>query len=390
MALGNWTERIVVGFFVLDQSGDVFLTAASFAVRQAPSVIAAPIAGRVADRWPRNRLLGITAIYKVAVLGTLSGLAASGMDAIWPVFIVTAFSGVGGSFEVPATQGLVTDSVPRKLRMNAVATQSIGSRAVGAAGGLASGFVIDNYGVPTALLVGVAAFVSAAVATLFIPVARRASPTTQPGTSEGLKLFVRAFKDLRALFGLPAVRWLLVAALVVEMFGFAYNAVLPSVAKDVLGQEGVGLGALSMAAGLGGLSGVVLLAALGDYQRKGLLLAGITVLYGTFLVAFASSGVFPLSLALIAVVGMMAGGFDAMQWTLLQESVPEDMRGRAIGGWVFAISFGWLGHLGLGALGEAVGVQWALGGAGALVLATGALMWLFVPGIRKPVQASAS
>jgi hypothetical protein len=64
-----------------------------------------------------------------------------------------------------------------------------------------------------------------------------------------------------------------------------------------------------------------------------------------------------------------------MQWTLLQGKAPEDMRGRVIGGWVFAIGFGWLGLLSLGALGEFIGVQWALGGAGTLVLATGVVLW---------------
>jgi hypothetical protein len=36
------------------------------------------------------------------------------------------------------------------------------------------------------------------------------------------------------------------------------------------------------------------------------------------------------------------------------------MRGRVIGGWIFAIGFGWVGHLGMGAVGEVLGVRWAL------------------------------
>ena len=47
------------------------------------------------------------------------------------------------------------------------------------------------------------------------------------------------------------------------------------------------------------------------------------------------------------------------------------MRGRAIGGWVFVVGFGWMGQVALGAAAEAFGVPWALGGAGVLVLVTG-------------------
>ena len=81
---------------------------------------------------------------------------------------------------------------------------------------------------------------------------------------------------------------------------------------------------------------------------------------------------FPLSLVLITGVGAMAAAFDAMQWILLQQHVPDHMRGRAIGGWVFAIGFGWIGHLALGGAAAAFGVQWALAAAGAMVLLTGA------------------
>ena len=64
-------------------------------------------------------------------------------------------------------------------------------------------------------------------------------------------------------------------------------------------------------------------------------------------------------------------------------NVPDEMRGRAIGAWVFAIGFGWIGHLGLGAVGEVFGVQWALAGAGIVVIATGLAALAVSPGLRR-------
>jgi hypothetical protein len=72
-----------------------------------------------------------------------------------------------------------------------------------------------------------------------------------------------------------------------------------------------------------------------------------------------------------------------MQWTLLQLNVPDEMRGRAVGAWVFAIGFGWIGHLGMGAVAEAVGVQTALAGAGIFVVITGILVYFFSPSMRR-------
>ena len=79
----------------------------------------------------------------------------------------------------------------------------------------------------------------------------------------------------------------------------------------------------------------------------------------------------------------MAACFDAMQWTTLQQSVPDEMRGRAIGGWVFAIGFGWVGPLVLGVVGEGLGAQWALAGSGVVLVLTGFVAMFSKAGLRK-------
>ena len=92
---------------------------------------------------------------------------------------------------------------------------------------------------------------------------------------------------------------------------------------------------------------------------------------------------YAMALVLIMGVGASAAAFDAMQWTLLQLNVPDEMRGRAVGAWVFAIGFGWIGHLGLGALGELFGVQWALAGAGLTVIVTALVVLAASPMLRR-------
>jgi len=54
-----------------------------------------------------------------------------------------------------------------------------------------------------------------------------------------------------------------------------------------------------------------------------------------------------------------------------------------VGAWVFAIGFGWIGHLGLGAAGEAFGVQWTLAGAGIVCMATGFVVVAVSPSMRR-------
>ena len=377
-SLGNWGERLATGWVVLNETDDVFLAAATFAVRQAPQLIFAPIGGAVADRFSRGKIVLLISIYKALILTALAIIAANGLEPLWLVFVILGFSGVGQSFELPAIQGMVTSSVPRAFQMNAVAVQSTGMRAVGALGALAAGYAISAIGVPVTFLASGSTFVVGGVLALF---ANKGLQTRKMVKTDSV---VRDVVDgLKLMSTLPIVRMILITAVLVEIFGFAYGAVMPAVAKNALNVDSEGLGTLTMMAGVGSVIGSVFLMALGNFRRKGLLLIGIAIAYGIFLATFSAPGSYAAALVLIMGVGASAAAFDAMQWTLLQLNVPDEMRGRAVGAWVFAIGFGWIGHLGMGAVGEAVGVQTALAGAGIIVVITGIAAYLFSPSMRR-------
>ena len=362
-ALGNWGERLAVGWVVLNETDSVFLTAATFAVRQAPQLFAAPIGGALSDRFSRGKILLLTGLYKALVLSFMAMIAANGLEPLWLMFLLLGLSGIGHSFEIPCVQGMVTGSVPREVRMNAVAVQSTGMRAVGAAGALAAGLAIDRLGVPITLISSGVVFGIAGILAMIV------NRGLQVELTKRTKSVVRDVIDgLQLMSRLPLVRMILITAVLVEIFGFSYGALMPAVAKEALGVDVKGLGMLTMMAGVGSVAGSVFLMALGNFAKKGLLLIGIAVSYGIFVSTFSASGSYAVALVLILGVGASAAAFDAMQWTLLQLNVPDDMRGRAVGAWVFAIGFGWIGHLGLGAVAENAGVQWALAVAGLSVI----------------------
>jgi MFS family permease len=377
-SLGNWGERLATGWVVLNETDSVFLAAASFAVRQAPQLIFAPIGGAASDRFSRGKIMLITGIYKAVVLSALAAVAMNNLEPLWLVFVILAFSGVGHSFEIPSVQGMVTGSVPREVRMNAVAIQSTGMRAVGALGALAAGFAISWLGVPATFFASGIAFVIGGFLALLANRGLRVKVVEQTGS-----VIRDVFDGLKLMSTLPIVRMILITAVLVEIFGFAYGAVMPAVAKEVLNVDEKGLGTLTMMAGFGSMFGTLFLMMLGNFQRKGLLLITVAVAYGLFLATFSAFGSYAVALVLIMGVGASAAAFDAMQWTLLQLNVPDEMRGRAVGAWVFAIGFGWIGHLGLGAVGELIGVDWALAAAGIVVISTGLGALIVSPSLRR-------
>lgn len=380
ISLANQFERIAVGWLVLVETDSVFLTAASFAIHKAPASLSAPVAGHLSDLLPRERMLAMTAFYKSIILVALGMVALGDYHSMWPIFTLMVLSGLGMSFETPATQGLITDIVPRELAMRAVAMQSTGARAIGAMGSLGGGVLIAAFGIPETLFVGGTVFIVAGWAMYMMPAPDRVRHAPLPPASDILK---QSLAGLAILMRLPVVRTLLITAFVVEMFAFAYGSIMPSLARDVLRVASDGLGTLNMMSGLGAVVGVALLTAFGDGLPRGKLMIGVTLLFGGALMVFGSSDRFLLSLVLVAGVGAMAAAFDALQWTLLQQHAPDDMRGRAIGGWMFVVGFGWMGQLALGAAAESFGVQWALIGSGCMVVLTGLGAVILSPQLRK-------
>ena len=326
--LGTWAQRLAVGWLVLVETDSVLLSAATFAVRSAPGIITAPLGGAVADRFPRNRLLPITALVRAVVMMLMALVAWVGFSNPWPIFLLIAIGGVVNSFDMPARQGLITDLVPRDVRMNAISLHAVGSLAVGAIGALASGVTAELLGIPAALTGSAVLVLIGGAIVLLIPNVR---PAARDRPTPPRMIFQDAADGIKLMAGMPMVATLLLMAIAVEIFGFAYQSVMPAMARDELHVTETGLGTLQFAAGMGAVGGAVALSMLGDFRRKGRLLLSVTLVYGLSLLGVALSPSLAVAITLVTLVGAMAAAFDAIQLTLLQGTVPDGMRGRVVG-----------------------------------------------------------
>ena len=145
-----------------------------------------------------------------------------------------------------------------------------------------------------------------------------------------------------------------------EIFGFTHQTALPAFARDVLGVGAVGLGLMMAFRGGGGLVGAVVLAGVGGYRRKGRLVFLIAGLFGLGQMAFSLTANLYVFLLIIAFINACAFSVDVLYRTLMQDSVPNEQRGRAAGSWVLSIGTAPVGHLGVGAMTNALGAAGAL------------------------------
>jgi predicted MFS family arabinose efflux permease len=375
IGFANWMNRLAVGYLVLDSTGSTFLTAFSFAAQTAPGMVAAPVAGALSDRVDRRRILALASLARAVVMVAL-GLVVLFDGQVWTLIGLVALGGTFNSFDQPASQALVTDLVDRELAMAGISLQSVVIRAVGVLGALGGGLLLDTVGGPAVFFTGAAVLGLGALVVAGLPDPGRRAEAPEAAVARR-SVVSDIVEGMRVMAGLPTVRALLALAVAIEILAFSYMSVMPVVAREVLEVGPIGLGGLTTMAGMGSLLGALGLVALSGYERKGRLLLGASLLYGLGILAFSASSWFLLSLLIVVGIGAMAATFDSLQWTLLQEHVPDRMRGRAVGAWVFAIGFGWVGHLELGAVGGWIGVQPALAINGGLVVivALAAALW---------------
>ena len=135
-----------------------------------------------------------------------------------------------------------------------------------------------------------------------------------------------------------------------EILGFSHQVLMPTLAKDILQVGAEGLGVMNALRSIGGILAILLLSAMGDVRRKGVLYLIVLHLFGISLVFLGFATTFYMAILGITLVNGMGALSDILSQSLVQSVVPNEFRGRAMGSWTLAVGMGPLGHLQVGAL----------------------------------------
>ena len=184
----------------------------------------------------------------------------------------------------------------------------------------------------------------------------------------------------------PVVYALIRLIAVYAVLGAPYLALMPVVARDVLGLGPGGYGLLLASVGVGGLSGALWLAARRDLERgRGRLLAQVSFAFAALLIAFALVRDAYLAYGFLLAIGFTMIVNNAVANALLQHIIPDDMRGRIMAAYSFIVVglSQTVGAFGAGAVARLVGVPWAIGG-GAVAMLLYAI-WAFTGNARDAI-----
>jgi MFS family permease len=333
--------------------------------------------GALADRLDRRLLM------RLSVLGmALSSLAVACLLFthrlhVWQLLVYTGILGTLQAFDMTARQVYVYDTLGATRVAQGIALISLAQRLGSAGGALVAGAVYQWWGGAASFLTMSLSYGAGLGALYALRHAGVAAPRFREPFWHNLRAYMHALRTNQVL------RSLMVSTATAEVLGFSHQVMLPILAKDVLQVGAAGLGILTAFRFIGGTLGVALLTSLGIIRRQGILLLVMLALFGVGEILLGYASHFWLAVACVIGINVMAAATDVLHQTLLQFSVSNEQRGRAMGAWVVGVGTAPVGQLEIGHLASLTSAQTALSlnGLGLIILT--AVLAIGLPRLRR-------
>ena len=367
--LGDAIVPVALAFAVLDIERSASALGLVLAAYSVPRVVLILVGGVWADRLPRNLVMVAADLLRFASQGTAAVLVISGDAEIWHLIVLNLLHGVGASFFIPASTGLVPDIVsPARLQQANGLLSTTGS-AFEVLGPVLAGVFVATIGPGWALAIDAVTFLVSAAFLIRLRLPERVERVASS--------FVAEVREGWREF--TARTWLWVDG----VYSAAGNAAIlapvwtlgPRVAKDSLN------GASSWAAivtcfGLGSVLGGL---AVIRFRPERPIFAGVAAL--SLLALPPALLAFPAETPVIAAGAVCAGFglifFNTLFETTVQEYVPREALSRVASiDWMLSLALYPIGLALAGFVADAIGTgptlalaaAWAVGSTAAVLL----------------------
>jgi len=366
---GNWMQSLALSWLVYRLTRSEWLLGLTVFCSSIPVLLLSPVAGVVADRFPRRSIVMTTQSLAMVHAVTLTVLTLSELIQVWHVLLLALALGAITAFDIPGRQSLFFQLVGKPDLLSAISLNSVifnGARIVGPS---IAGVVIARFGEGVCFAVNAVSYLAVLASFLAMKVSGGDAPRApeSPLTSlvEGFQYVLKR----------PPLLWTL-AACGFLTFAAAPGPVLAPMFADAMFHQGSrGLGFFTAAMGAGAITGTLLLArntALGPLPMA--MVTSATAL-GAGMIIISVSPWFGLCLLLAPLLGMGIMRSNAAANTMVQSRIADDYRGRIMGIYSMMVTGMYpVGGLAAGAFAQLAGSRVAMAAGGILCLITSLLL----------------
>lgn len=369
--VGSWIQNVAIGWLVYELTkSSVSLGIVNFS-STIPVFFLSFYAGAVTDRFSKKSIIYWGNFFPMVFAFMLGFLVATNNVTIESIVFLSFASGVAMAFTFPAWQSFISEVVPRKDLMNAIALNSVQFHASRLIGPALAGILVSELGLDWAFFINGLSFLAVIGALLAIK-----APSFERKKSLGwVKEVLDGFAYLREKKQI--ILYLLIVSLI-GVFGISYlGTLMPIFAGSVLKVKAKGFGSLMASNGLGSLIGALFVAWIAGRLKPVEILKFSIPLSGISLIFLGFSSSFIISLLLLFFAGAFFLASNSTLNTAIQNSVEQHFRGRvmSIFVWMF-MGLSPFGALLAGFLGKVIGIQFTIILGGATILIFG--LWFLI------------
>ena len=248
---GGLIQSIGAAWMMTSLSGSSMMVALVPAATTLPIMLLSLWAGAVADNLERRKVMLACQCFMLVVSGVLAIAAWQAMLTPWILLGLTFLIGCATAVNGPAWQASVGDMVPRSVLPSAVSLNSMGFNLARSMGPALGGVIVAAAGAAAAFLTNAVSYIP------LIFVLARWKPERAPQLLPRERLGVAMRAGVRYVAMSPNIKLVLVRALAFGFGASAVSALMPLVARDVLGGGALTFGLLSGGFGIGAVGGAL-------------------------------------------------------------------------------------------------------------------------------------
>ncbi len=354
--IGTWMQSVGQAWVVLELTHSPFKLGVISALQFGPMLFLSFLAGALADRVRKRRLILLTQSALMVQALALAALDWTGHIQYWHVAVLATLYCVANTLDLPARQSFVVQIVGTHDLINAIALNS----------------AVFN-GARVAFLLNAVSFLGVIAALLVM----RNEGEPRPRSTDTLGQEI--LQGLRYAWATPLVALIMGFMLVMSLFVINFSVIVPLVARDVLHEGAHGFGLLMASLGIGAMAGAVALAFGGRGRAPVWLLSGTALACAAGLAGLGAVRHFWAAAVVLVAAGFTMIVFMASSNTTVQVTVPDALRGRLMGLYAFVfVGMTPFGALLVGSIAEKWGVPAACfvgGGTGAALVLALTLAW---------------
>ncbi|HSW58016.1 MAG TPA: MFS transporter, partial [Dehalococcoidales bacterium] len=243
------------------------------AMQSVPMFLLSMYSGVIIDRIQKRNVIVVTQIVTAVVAGIVAVMIATHHIQYWHLLVSSFIGGINGAFNMTARNAIIAELVPREKIYNAIALNNVGANAAAIIGPAVCGILIAAAGTEGAYYGSIIFYIAGIVMMGMLPVTGKLN-RVQSGSM--VKNLVEGVRYLR---GQRLVVILLLMELTFTLFGAIYSGLMP-VFAGLLNLQSQGYGFLLAASGIGSMLGSLMVASLGNYKGKGLLIMVSGIIFG--------------------------------------------------------------------------------------------------------------